>query len=140
MVAAVSLALMFFPQANGGEPVKTTVCEVFKQPEVYNGKLVQVRAIVESGVDDLPAGIADESCGADLKFFMPEDPDFGRLLKSNSFRKLIKAVKKNPVVEATVIGRFRRAAADPKSDAGLALVSVDHISTRPQPRVGAQKR
>lgn len=140
MVAAVSLALLFLSQANGGEPVQTTVCEVFKQPEIFDGKLVQVRAIVESGVDDLPAGMADDSCGADLKFFMPEDPDFGRLLKSNAFRKLIKAVKNNPVVEATVTGRFKRAAADPKSDAGLALVSVDHISTRPQPRVRAQKR
>jgi hypothetical protein len=149
MAAAVSLVLMLstvlppifaFGQAKAGEPVKTTVCEIARHPETFDGKLVQVRATVESGVEDLPAGVADESCGAELKFFTPDDPHFARLLKSKAFRKLIKDVKKNPVVEATVTGLFERSGADQKPDPGLALESVEDVVVRPPSRAPAQKR
>lgn len=127
-------------QSGTAQPARTTVCEIARNPETFEGKLVQVRATVESGVDDLPAGVADEGCGAELKFFMPDDPQFARLLKSKAFRKLIKDVKKNAVVEATVIGRFKRSGAGQKADSGLALESVEGVVVRPLPRGPSQKR
>jgi len=122
-----------FGQAKGGEPVKTTVCEIAAHPQTFDGKLVQVRATVESGVQDLPAGVADEGCGGELKFFMPDDPQFARLLKSKAFRKLIRDVKKNPVVEATVTGLFKRFGTDQKPDNRLALESVEDVTVKRPP-------
>jgi len=128
------LSLAFW-QAQAGDPVKTTVCEIARHPEAFDGKLVQVRAAVESGVEDLPAGVADETCGAELKFFTPDDPQFARLLKSKGFRKLIKEVKKNPQVEATVTGWFKHAGTDHRPDSGLTLESVQDVAVRlPQHR------
>src|ERR1022692_5295409 len=84
MAAAVSLALILclslppifaFGQAKAGDPVKTTVCEIARHPETFDGKQVQVRATVETGVEDLPAGGTDESCGAALKFFTPRSEE-----------------------------------------------------------------
>jgi hypothetical protein len=83
--------------------------------------------------------MADESCGAELKLFTPDDPHLARLVKSKGFRKLIKEVKKNPVVEATVTGLFRRAAGEQKPNAGLALESVEDVVVFPQPRARGQK-
>jgi hypothetical protein len=149
MAAAVSLALILclslppifaFGQAKAGDPVKTTVCEIARHPDTFDGKQVQVRATVETGVEDLPAGVTDESCGAELKFFTPDDPQFARLLKSKGYRKLVKDVKKNPVVEATVTGLFKRFGTGQKPDNGLALESAEDVVVRPQPRVRAQKR
>lgn len=140
MAAAVPLVVIFclglppifaFGQANAGEPAKTTVCEIAKHPDTFDGKLVQVRATVETGVEDLPAGAADESCGAELKFFTPDDARFARLLKSKGYRKLVKDVKKNPVVEATVTGLFKRFGTDQKPDNRLALESVEDVQPRP---------
>jgi hypothetical protein len=145
MLAAVSaLRICAFAQTNAGEPVKTTVCEIAKHPEAFDGKVVRVRALVEAGMEDLPEGVADESCGAELKLFAPDDPHFARLVKSKEFRKLVKEVKKNPVVEATVTGLFKRAAGEQKPDqklnAGLALESVEDVVVFPQPRARGQKR
>ena len=128
MAAAVSLALILcfslppifaFGQAKAGDPAKTTVCEIARHPETFDGKQVQVR---------------------ELKFFTPDDPQFARLLKSKGYRKLVKDVKKNPVVEATVTGLFKRFGTGQKPDNGLALESVEDVVVRPQPRVRAQKR
>jgi hypothetical protein len=95
---------------------------------------------VETGVQDLPAGAADDSCGGELKFFTPDDAHFARLLKSKGYRKLVKDVKKNPVVEATVTGLFKRFGTGQKPDNRLALESVEDVLVHPQPRVKAQKR
>jgi hypothetical protein len=149
MAAAVPLVVILclglppifaFGQAKAGDPAKTTVCEIARHPDTFDGKLVQVRATVETGVEDLPASAADESCGAELKFFTPDDPQFARLLKSKGYRKLVKDVKKNPVVEATVTGVFKRFGTDQKPDNRLALESVEDVVVRPQPHGPAQKR
>jgi hypothetical protein len=149
MAAAVSLVLILclalppifaFEQAKAGDPVKTTLCEIARHPEAFDEKLVQVRAIVETGVQDLPAGVADESCGGELKFFTPDDPHFARLLKSKGYRKLVKDVNRNPVVEATVTGLFKSFGTGQKPDNRLALESVEDVVVIPQPRVRAQKR
>jgi len=129
-----------FGQTGAGDAVKTTVCEIAKHPDAFDGKVVQVRALVETGVQDLPAGAADDSCGGELKFFTPDDAHFARLLKSKGYRKLVKDVKKNPVVEATVTGLFKRFGTGQKPDNRLALESVEDVLVHPQPRVKAQKR
>jgi hypothetical protein len=149
MPAAVPLVVLLclglppvlaFGQAKAGEPVKTTVCEVARHPETFDGKLVQVRALVETGVQDLPAGVADDRCGGELKFYTPDDQHLVRLGKSKGFQKLIKDVKKNPVVEATVTGLFKRFGTDQKPDNRLALESVEDVLVHPQPHVKSQKR
>jgi len=149
MAAAVPLVVLLclglppvlaFGQAKAGEPVKTTVCEVARHPETFDGKLVQVRALVETGVQDLPAGVADDRCGGELKFYTPDDQHLVRLGKSKGFQKLIKDVKKNPVVEATVTGLFKRFGTDQKPDNRLALESVEDVLVIPQPHVKSQKR
>ena len=143
MVVLLCLGLppvLAFGQAKAGEPVKTTVCEVARHPETFDGKLVQVRALVETGVQDLPAGVADDSCGGELKFYTPDDQHLVRLGKSKGFQKLIKDVKKNPVVEATVTGLFKRFGTDQKPDNRLALESVEDVLVIPQPHVKSQKR
>lgn len=127
-----------------GEAAKTTVCEIVKHPETFDGKLVQVRATVDTGVQDLPSGVIDDSCGGDLKFYTPDDRHLVLLGKSKGFQRLVKELKKHPVVEATVIGLFKREVPGPGPDKkpvpGLALESVEDVTVIPQPRVRAQKR
>ena len=152
MAAAIKLALILFfglppifafAQRNA-EPVKTTVCEIAKHPEAFDGKTVQVRATVDTGVQDLPAGVIDDSCGAALKFYTPDDQHLVRLGKNKEFRKLIKDLRKNPVVQATVTGLFKSAVPAPTPDQkpapGLALEAVEDVVVIPQPHVRGQKR
>lgn len=129
-----------FGQAVDSGPVKTTVCEIAKHPDAFEGKVVQVRALVETGVQDLPSGVADDSCGGELKFFTPDDAHFALLLKSKGYRKLVKDVKKNPVVEATVTGLSKHFGTVERPDNRLALDSVEDVLVHPQLRVKAQKR
>ena len=137
MAMALGLILVLFlgAQAQATEPVRTTLCEIVKHPEAFKEKLVELRGLVEAGVEDLPAGLADENCGAELKFLTPDDPQFARLLKSKTFRKLTKEVKRNPRVEATVIGRLRRLGTDEKPETALVLESVADVVVKPLPRV-----
>ena len=139
LVLRLPLGFAFGPAKAAGL-VKTTVCEIARHPDTFDGKVVQVRAVIETGVQDLPAGAADESCGGELKFFAPDDPQFVRLLKSKAYRKLVTDVKKNPVVEATVTGLFKRFGTDEKPDNRLALEAVEEVVVIPQPRVRVQKR
>ena len=136
--------ILLFAETKAGEPVKTTLCELARHPEAFDGKVVELRALVDSGVLDLPAGVSDDSCGASLKFFTPDDARFRRLAKSKAFRKLVKDVKNNPVVEATVTGLFKRAVPDqPPNQApqpGLSLELVEDVVVHPLPRVPNQKR
>jgi hypothetical protein len=130
------------PAADG--PVKATVCEIAKRPEAFDGKMVRVRAVVDTGLQDLPSGMIDESCGGQLKFYAPGDQDLVRLGRSKGFKKLVKDTKKNPVVEATVTGLFKSAipgqTADQKPEPGLAVETVEDVVVIPQPHVKGQKR
>jgi hypothetical protein len=139
-MAALWLGLVFFfAQSPTSEPVKATLCEITAHPGTFVGKLVQVHALIESGVDDLPAGVTDDKCGAELKFLTPDDQHFARLVKSKPFRKMIKDVKKHPVVEVTVIGWLRRGDPDKKTESGLALESVEDIVVKPLPKVRRER-
>ena len=128
LILAVCLdPLTAFAQPNTGTPVKTTLCAIVKQPEIYSGKLVQFRATVEPGVYDLPASVTDDGCGAEVKLFTPDDPHLASLLKNREFRKLVKYLPKKPVVQATITGWFKGASVQPpgpRSGSGLLLESV----------------
>lgn len=145
LIVCLALPPLFaFDQPKASEPVKTTVCEIAGHPESFDGKIVQVRAIVDTGVQDLPASVIDDNCKAELKFYSPDDRQLVRLAHSKGFQKLVKELKKNPVVQATVTGLFKRAIPNPAPDQkpipGLALESVEDVTVIPQPRVRAQKR
>lgn len=119
-------AAVLLGQTGSGTPVRTTLCAMMKQPERFQGKLVTFRALVEPGVEELPAGVADDSCSAELKFLTPDDPHLALLLKSAEFRKLTKLVAKKPAVEATLTGWFVRE----KSNSGLMLESVAEVAVK----------
>lgn len=63
MIVAV-LSDMAFGQVKSDEPIKTTLCELLKTPEKFNGKMVEVRATVKSGFEW--GGLTDASCSANL--------------------------------------------------------------------------
>jgi hypothetical protein len=134
LAACVCLGLCLtrgaFAQTATDSPVKTTLCEIVKRPEYFNGKVVQFRATVESGVMDLPSGVADESCSAELPFFAPDDQHLAALLKNKKFRKLQKDLAKTPLVQATVTGRFEHLPAK-KPDSLLVLESVGEVVAKP---------
>ncbi|MGA2131586.1 MAG: hypothetical protein ABSH50_04650 [Bryobacteraceae bacterium] len=139
-MAAVWLWLTFLlAQTSSREPVKATLCEIAAHPDTFEGKLVQLHALVESGVDDIPAGVADDSCGAELKFLTPDDQHLVRLLNSKLFRKMVKDVKKNPVVVVTISGWFRRGVPDKKTESGVALESVEDVVVKRLPKVPRQR-
>lgn len=141
VIAGLGLTpFLVFAQADAGAPVKTTVCEIAAHPAAFDGKLVQVRGMVDTGVEDLPAGVADDRCAGELKFFTPDDQHFAVLLKSKGYRRLVKDVKKNPAVEATVTGWFKRFSTGQQPDNRLALESVEDVVVHPQPRTRSQKR
>jgi hypothetical protein len=110
-------------QSPGDMSVRTSLCEILRQPQRYNGKLVEFRAIVEPGLEDLPAGAADPHCTAELKFLSPDDPHLAKLLKSGEFKKLVRLLRKKPVVEATIAGQFHVSG----KRYGLLLESVAHV-------------
>jgi len=136
---AILLSLCGLPAALAGgqksaEPLKTTVCEIAKNPQAFDGKLLEVHAQVQSGIEDLPAGLNDDSCVAELKFYMPDDVRFTRLVKSKEFRKLTKELRRNPIVEATAIGWFKLLGTSQKPVPALALEEVRDIVVKPLPK------
>ncbi|MFN7994909.1 MAG: hypothetical protein U0Q18_14985 [Bryobacteraceae bacterium] len=122
-------------QTTDQEPIQRPLCQIIREPDNYNGKLVQFRASIESGQEDLPSGVADDSCAADVPFFSPDDKQLDRLLKDKEFRKLLKEVKRNPFVDATVTGWFLSgASAKPRPGQRpgpkLILESVSNVKVR----------
>ncbi len=121
------LAAGVFAQSKTGAPVKTTLCDMVKHPQDFNGKLVQFRATIESGVMDLPSGVADESCSAELPFFTPDDQHLAALLKNKEFHKLQKDLQKTPLVQATITGRWFEHLPANKPEYRLVLDSVGEV-------------
>ncbi len=128
-VVVAALVLLVSAASGSGqkpeEPVKTTLCEILRQPASFNGKLVQFRARVESGVLDLPGSAVDDTCSMELPFMSPDDQHLAGLLKDREFRKLTNYLKKTPLVQATITGWF---GVDKKSLPGLVLESVSDVT------------
>jgi hypothetical protein len=53
-----------FGQSTLDEPIKTTLCELLKEPERFNGKMVQFRAVVFYGFE--ASLLRDDSCSAEV--------------------------------------------------------------------------
>jgi hypothetical protein len=119
-IAAV-LPTEVFGQSKGGAPIHTTLCELVKTPEPFNGKIVQVRVIVRLGFEE--SVIRDRSCsaeiwveGLDVDYFGiritpgPLGPPVA-IIRSEDFAKLERALRPNRFdtthsVQATAVGRF----------------------------------
>jgi hypothetical protein len=80
VVVAVTLAVLpglGFAQVMADEPIKMTLCDLVKEPERFNGKMVQVRAAVFTGFEKSILG--DQSCSADIWLSVGAEPALGKL-------------------------------------------------------------
>jgi hypothetical protein len=94
--------------------MKVALCDLYKNPEQYAGKMVQVRAtIVGHGDPALEEAVftRQDPCGAYMSIALefPQKvtpkPNFD-LEKDSSFQKYEDAVQKGMRIEATLDGRF----------------------------------
>ncbi len=105
--SALLLALWSAPLL-GAPPVKASVCEIMQKPSAFNGKLVQVRGIVNSGFENF--SLSESGCGpiwvdfADERFVSPE-PKF-KLVRDMTFLEFERRVKADSSAEVTLIGRL----------------------------------
>jgi hypothetical protein len=108
-----------FSAAQSGDevvPLKVTVCDLYREPQKYAGKMIELRAtIVGHGEPTLeePAFSPQEGCSAAgymiiaLEFPQNVRPKPGfHLEKDSSFQKYEEALRKPNRVEATLEGRF----------------------------------
>ena len=68
------LPCVAFGQGNADEPIKTTLCQLVKTPDQFNGKMVQVRGVVLSSLEY--GELKDGSCSA---YLFPHDDGFPAL-------------------------------------------------------------
>jgi hypothetical protein len=64
VIIAAVLATVAFGQTNAGDPIMTTLCDIVKAPEQFNGKMVQVQ--VEYVSKFQWTGLKDGSCSASV--------------------------------------------------------------------------
>src|SRR6266568_1977634 len=67
--AGLAITLAVFPgvgfaQTKADEPIKMTLCELVKEPERFNGKMVHVRAAIVTGFE--ASLLRDDSCSASI--------------------------------------------------------------------------
>src|SRR5882724_3327831 len=61
-----------FGQAKADEPIKTALCELVKEPDRFNGKIVQVRAAIATGPESIV--VADDACSGSIWLSVGEWP------------------------------------------------------------------
>jgi hypothetical protein len=131
-VAAV-LAAIAFGQRNTDDPIKTTLCEIVKAPEQFNGKMVQVRALV-NGVEEASV-LYDGGCSASVLLVASGDDALWQGKDAKQQRRLTASLKKHSFVTVTVIGRFEHAPArqfghQNMFDSRIVMVSVYDVVTK----------
>jgi hypothetical protein len=92
----------------GAPPVQTTACAIVQQPSAFNGKLVQIKGVVNSGFENF--SLAEGGCGpiwvdfADDRYVSP-GPKFKLVRDANlvEFEHLIKA---SSSADVTLVGRL----------------------------------
>ena len=116
--ALLLLCAPFGTAQSGDEavPLKVTVCDLYKEPQKYAGKMVEVRATIvghrEPTLEE-PAFLRQERCSASgyliIALELPQSvrpkPDFD-LERDSSFQKYEEALRKPNRIEATLEGRF----------------------------------
>ena len=159
--------LMFFGSVDRAqprsetEPLKTTMCDLYKDPQMYAGKVIEVRAtIVGYRAPEItqPAFLPQEPCLASgymrIALELPQNvqpkPAFD-LVSDESFQKYQAALQKPMRVEATLEGRFDPAfiwenhkrvrigegkgyGKNHSADGRLVLRKMSDVSTRYMPR------
>jgi hypothetical protein len=110
--AAIVVLCVVSATAQAPPADKVTMCDLFKNPQLYSGKLVQFRASVTSSdkkhfwLDDFAPGQCDSYMRVVTVF--PNDvipkPSF-EFVEDNSWREFASQLK-SANVEATFVGRF----------------------------------
>ena len=91
-------------------PAKATLCELYKHPEQYAGKVVSVRASV-AGNDLWIDSFEQKACASwtNVVVVFPDhvkpQPGFG-LVRDDSLKQLLEGMRTGKGVEATFEGRF----------------------------------
>jgi hypothetical protein len=104
-VAAIFVVLpgIAVAQVQADEPIKTTLCEVLKNPDRFNNRVVRLRTGIYPGLEDSPTVLFDRSCSAVVALVLP---DKAPARDANEFRRLRRYLKKERIVDATVEGIF----------------------------------
>jgi hypothetical protein len=106
----------------GAEPqnestlLKVTMCDLYRDPQKYAGKMIEVRATITGHRDpklERPAFAPQEPCegsgymiiGLELPQNVKPKPEFD-LLRDEPFQKYTEALQKPMRIEATLEGRF----------------------------------
>jgi hypothetical protein len=160
MPLVLILVLCNFGWGQGDAPMRTSLCELFKSPQQYSGKMVEIQATIVDFRDpsvELPSFAPHEACSAYLNtaLELPQNvshkPPF-ELVKDESFKKYEDAIRKPMRIEATLEGRFEVASVwkDRKrvkivegvegygkkhtADARLILRRISDVATQSMPR------
>ena len=118
---------------NQQPPARSTLCELVSSTENFHGKLVQIRAIVQTGFQT--SLLRDDACSAFIWFAGADDAQADPALKkSREYQKMVQSLNKKYKpkdgsecsrcalykVTVTVIGRFEHISKrDGKTEAGL---------------------
>jgi hypothetical protein len=130
-VSAVCLAVLSgvaAAQVNAAEPIKTTLCKVKTEPDRFNGRIIQVRARIETDFEY--SNLFDKSCGMNtwLEWEGQMDTESGRRAQrflGEHYYPCPGFCRKYKVL-ATVIGRFETATKGAKAtqDPATGIVTV----------------
>ncbi len=102
---AVGLAVAIAGATRQNAAIMTTLCEVTKHPERFDGRSIQLRAAISPGIEDSPTVLVDRSCSAVVAVLWPKKAPRQH---AKEYRKLRRCVKREQAATATVIGRFAR--------------------------------
>jgi hypothetical protein len=108
------LGVLCAQQSSDSEPVKTTLCELYQNPEQYQGRIVSVRGTIagyRETLVDSPASSAQPPCSAymtillDVTENVSPKPNF-ELEKDAVYGEYEDAQAKGLRIEVTLEGRF----------------------------------
>ena len=153
-LAIVFATSLFLPGVlHGDEPVKVSLCQLVADPQAYNHQLIEVTGFVSHGFEDF--GLFDPDCGSwhdvwleyggtrkagttyccqvrsgrsrpeelkveDIAIPLVDDDQF------REFDQLIQA-RNDPVVRATIVGRYFAGRAAGKSPRGMSRPGYGHM-------------
>lgn len=102
----IAAFLGFSPMwGQSSDPLHTTMCDLYQQPDKYNGKSVIVRARV-AGNDFWIDAFTQQPCPAWTKVVIMLPANRDELIRDNNFQTLFDDLRKGRGVEATFEGRF----------------------------------
>lgn len=100
--ARLVVAITFLPALIAQErlaPMRTTVCDLLREPEKYNGKLVEIHSLIAA--DEESSVIFDENCSGSILFLIVDKADSGP-----EFSRLKRLLKRRSEVTALLSGTF----------------------------------